>query len=696
MLFLLFVGLVKAHDVILPEVTVRATSLEGRPLSRTDRQSVVQKEVLTQKTIQHKNAMGLARAVDMEPGVQTTLTCANCGSQRITLNGLRGENTTILIDGIPAFPSISSFYGMEAMPITGIDRIEIARGAGASLTAPEAIGGSVNLVTVTPDHDSAFYQTRAGEQGSLNQQLMATYGTYQGGIALAAQTNRLEAFDVDENGVAESATQNQRGFIGKYFKRIGDRNALSLRGGFQDLELLGGSPQHYRVSEATTDLADENDFRNGDVREDFRGDLSQISDRIRLKRTDAGGIWLHNLNDDVTIRGALSIAAQEQLAIYSHGYDYDSQDHFRFFDLRANVAMGESHLLTVGLDHRNEEMHSQSKVLYGTQDLARDSYNYETLGFYIQDEWLLNARQELNLVLRIDHLAVDWLDPRLENGRVDETAFAPRLHFKHQHDEHWSSRVAFGVGYRAPLSLFESQHGTNEEGFIIDIQRLERAETFSYTANHETKSRSSALSVTTTRLSDMAYGDESEEPIRFRNASETNWLYTLNALHVWRIKNHWTLEASFDWFVMPESYKEKLPVAAQETRMRFVSDYHWGKNELVGFLNIIGPRNLRPYGYERNYNVLDEDDLTFEDIGRNRKRQNAPAYFTIDMNYQRVFGRYTGILGVTNLLDTTQASLGETPLAWQQHGDHYHLDNRHLWGPTQGRVIYAGLRWDVI
>jgi outer membrane receptor for ferrienterochelin and colicin len=63
----------------------------------------------------------------MEPGVQTTLTCANCSSQRITLNGLRGENTTLMIDGIPAFSTISSFYGMEAMPMTGIERIEVSR-----------------------------------------------------------------------------------------------------------------------------------------------------------------------------------------------------------------------------------------------------------------------------------------------------------------------------------------------------------------------------------------------------------------------------------------------------------------------------------------------------------------------------------------------------------------------------------------
>jgi hypothetical protein len=49
---------------------------------------------------------------------------------------------------------------------------------------------------------------------------------------------------------------------------------------------------------------------------------------------------------------------------------------------------------------------------------------------------------------------------------------------------------------------------------------------------------------------------------------------------------------------------------------------------------------------------------------------------------------------VTNLLDYTQTKKGESPLSWRVHGDHSHLDNRHLWGPVQGRVLYAGIQFD--
>jgi outer membrane receptor for ferrienterochelin and colicins len=665
------------------------------PLGRINRESVVKRESVTKERVLHKNATSLARALDLEPGVQTTLTCANCGSQRITLNGLRGENTTVLIDGIPAFSSVSSFYGMEAIPMAGIADIEVMRGAGSSLTAPESIGGAINLVTARTDTNRFSYLVRGGENQSLNQQFMGTYGTARGGVGISAQTNRMGFFDVDDNNVAESSTQNQKSVALKFDRRLGDKLKFTLRGGLQELELLGGATEHYRSIAYPGTLADETDFENGDVREDYLGDLSKISDRIKLERRDTGGAVNYHFDSETNVKAAFSLATQIQDSVYSHGYDYDNVDHFRFFDLRVNRTLGDSHLLTVGLDHRNEEMSSSSEYLYKVNNFFQDSFHFDTLGAYVQEEWFLSEKDELNLVLRMDRLRVNWKDQRLQDPSLEETAWSPRIHYKRIHSEAWSSRLSFGIGYRAPLTLFESQHGTNEEGFEIAIDDIETAETYTYTLNFETEQRSTAVSGTLTRLRNMAYGDEDESPIVFRNAEETFNIGTMNIIHVERITPSWTLEGSFDWFILPDSYKEKLPIAAQELRTRLVSDYHFGKNELVTLLNVVGPRNLRKYRYDKNFNVLSED-LNFEDVASSRKSQSSPLYFTVDLFFSRQYTKsLSGIMGVTNLFDYTQTSERESPLSWRQHGDHYHLDNRHLWGPVQGRVVYAGLQYTI-
>ena len=83
-------------------------------------------------------------------GLITRPTCANCGAKRLRINGLKGEHTSILIDGLPLHSTISSFYGVDNIPVNGIENILVMRGAGASLTNPEAIGGTINIQTVDP------------------------------------------------------------------------------------------------------------------------------------------------------------------------------------------------------------------------------------------------------------------------------------------------------------------------------------------------------------------------------------------------------------------------------------------------------------------------------------------------------------------------------------------------------------------
>ena len=663
--------------------------------SKLDKSSVVKKEIITKSEIAHKNASSLAKAVDLEPGVQTTLTCANCGSQRITLNGMRGENTTILIDGIPAFSSVSSFYGMEAIPMVSVGRLEIMRGAGASLTAPEAIGGAINIVTPMTNENKFSYQIKGGNHQYLNQELFGSYGDNSGGTIIAAQTNLLGSFDEDKNSVAESSRQSQKSLFIKKENRLGDKFKLSLRGGYQELELIGGATSAYRVTTYPQDIDTNEDFGGArDIRNKFTGDLSKISDRIRLFRFDTGGSLSYQATDKIDLKVSFSLAKQIQKSIYSHGYDYNNQDMFRFFDLKGNLLLNDSHFFTFGVDHRNEYMRSSSAYLYDLMNYKKDSFQFKTHGFYLQDEWYLSDNDELNLILRADKMVVDWDDKTLLHSKLDKTAWAPRLHYKRSHTSELSSRFAYGVGYRAPLSMFESQHGTNEEGFELSITELEKAHNFTYTLNHQTETSESAFSFAWTRLSHMAYADEETSPVLFKNSDEVMNIKTLGFLHVHKITPDWILEGSFDWFMLPDSYKAKLPTAAQETRARFISDTHFGNNEIVATLNIIGSRKLSPYGYYKNYNTLsdDPDPMSFDKIPTNQKRQKAPIFYTLDLFFQKQFSKFSWLVGINNVFDYTQTKKAESPLAWRTHLNHAHLDNRHVWGPNTGRLIYTGLK----
>jgi len=84
---------------------------------------IQQTEVLDKVMIENKNALSLSDAINNEPGVNVSNECSMCGVKRIMLNGMKGEHTTILVDGIPTHTLISGFYAVDAIATTGVDRI---------------------------------------------------------------------------------------------------------------------------------------------------------------------------------------------------------------------------------------------------------------------------------------------------------------------------------------------------------------------------------------------------------------------------------------------------------------------------------------------------------------------------------------------------------------------------------------------
>lgn len=53
--------------------------------------------------------------------------------------------------------TISAFYGVDAIPVIGLSGVEVKRGAGQALMAPESIGGVLNLLTVNPQKKASRY-----------------------------------------------------------------------------------------------------------------------------------------------------------------------------------------------------------------------------------------------------------------------------------------------------------------------------------------------------------------------------------------------------------------------------------------------------------------------------------------------------------------------------------------------------------
>ncbi len=664
--------------------------VEGKRLDQgRQRDSNSQTESLSGETLRQYGAHSLADAISQASGVNTQTFCANCGAKRITIDGLRGEHTTILIDGFPMHSTISAFYGVDAIPVVGLSGVEVMRGAGQALMAPESVGGVLNLLTVNPKEKKLQIFTEYGSHGSRQASVLASSEKF----ILTAQQGELQSWDLDKNGIGESPYRKTQGYSLKLNEKIGE-NRLSLRHSDADLLIIGGNTEEFRPTTFTRIQAQPGDFEGRDVTKKYIGDLGRITDVIELRRKETALSVRRELGSEDELELKLSQVNQHQNAQYSHGYDYRNKDQINFAELAWQKALG-AHVLTAAAETRWQRMTSKSDALYieRLEPLTPDSLKFESQALSLRDTWILSDHWSFDSALRLDQLQINWTEL---DYQVEETIAAPRVNIKYLWDDHISSQLSYGIGYRPPLTLFESEHGSNHDGFLVRIDKVERAESWVYSLSGNYPDWFLSGTVHHTRLENMAYAFDfvpKGQPIIFQNSDETYGITTVDVFAGGRLWERLNLQIGYEQFFYPDAYTEKLPSAALEKRLTFDFDWSAPRWDLGLQLSWIGSRDLGRYGYYEHYKVYDLDvaSPTFGEVSE-QKNQHAPAFWFGNARSRWKFSEnYSVSLRVNNLFNFTQTAYGDSPTTWHYHLNHAHFDNFHTWGPLMGREYFWGI-----
>ncbi|MCA0302770.1 MAG: TonB-dependent receptor [Proteobacteria bacterium] len=160
-----------ATEFRLNPVVVTATrserTLVDQPMSVT---------VVDKKEIEQTPAQSLDDVIRTVPGVNLPLTASyqvHPTANFISMRGLGGGHhivrALVLLDGIPINDPFFGYVQWNRVPMDNIERVEIVRGAGASMWGNYAMGGVINIVTRTPG------KQQVGASGGGG-----SYGTYRG------------------------------------------------------------------------------------------------------------------------------------------------------------------------------------------------------------------------------------------------------------------------------------------------------------------------------------------------------------------------------------------------------------------------------------------------------------------------------------------------------------------------------------
>lgn len=119
------------EDIMMDEVVVSANRNE------TNRKAApVVVNVMNSKLFETVNSTDLARSLSYQSGLRVENNCQNCGFPQVRINGLEGPYSQLLINSRPVMSALSGVYGLEQIPVSMIERVEVVRGGGSALFGP--------------------------------------------------------------------------------------------------------------------------------------------------------------------------------------------------------------------------------------------------------------------------------------------------------------------------------------------------------------------------------------------------------------------------------------------------------------------------------------------------------------------------------------------------------------------------------
>lgn len=424
-------------DTDIDEVVVSANRNETKRSMAPNLVNVIGSKVfdITQSTC-------LAKGLNFQPGVRTEDDCQNCGFTQVRINGLDGHYSQILVNSRPVFSSLNGVYGLEHIPANMIDRVEVVRGGGSALFGASAIGGTINIITKEPLHNSASFAHNFMSQGGANSFDNVTTGNVslvtndnKAGVYAYGQTRTRQGYDYDGDGYTELPELNNQTFGLNSFLRLNPYSKLSLQyHGIHEFR-RGGNKLNQAPHEANIAEQVEHNIQGGGLTYDF-----------------------YSPNEKDCLSAYFSFQTTARKSYYGgigEGTEEDKET--------AEKAYGTTHNFTYVAG--TQYVHSFDKLLFMPSDLTLGGeYNFDGLkdfiigydrhfkqnvrigSFFFQNEWK-NKQWSFLVGGRLD-----------KHNLVDHIIFSPRANLRFNPTENVNLRITYAGGFRAPQAFDEDLH----------------------------------------------------------------------------------------------------------------------------------------------------------------------------------------------------------------------------------------------
>ncbi|HAA16289.1 MAG TPA: TonB-dependent receptor [Cytophagales bacterium] len=424
---------IEENTLGLNEVVVTGTMNESYLTS-----SPVKVEVIPASKLQRNLApTSLMDGLTLINGVQEVVACGVCFTNSISINGLPGPYTAVLMDGTPIYGNLASVYGLNGIPTQIIDRFEVIKGPNSTLYGSEAVAGVINIITKDPKNQPLLQADIMG----------TTHRESFGNLAVAPQLGKWNGFvGLNYAYLPEYEDNNGDGF--------GDMIQLDRWSGFTKWNM--DRPNQKRFSLAAKYYYE--DRRNGveafmtdRAYQDLRGNDSIYGESIYTNRWEAFGTY--DLPGEQPISLDFSLSHHDQDSYYGADH-YVADQRIYFLNSIWKPRLG-VHGLVIGTTLRYQ-YYDDNTVATGNEDTNLPDRQFIP-GIFAQDEWQASDQWTLLGGMRLDYYP--------SHGPIA----SPRLNVKYSPGTWTTLRANFGTGFRI-VNLFTEDHAfiTGQRSVVLE------------------------------------------------------------------------------------------------------------------------------------------------------------------------------------------------------------------------------------
>lgn len=589
------------------------------------------------------------------PSVDVNYSDAATGAEQIKLLGLSGKYVQMLAENLPDFRGSSMPYALSYVPGPWMQSIQVSKGNSSVRNGYEAMTGQINVEYLKPEAEEGMAVNLYGEDdGSVevnvdgNLHLNKRLST-----ALLAHFNNDRCEDSDGDGFQQMPSMWQYNVMNRW-AYLG--NKYIFHGGLS--------------------MIDEK-RESGQMAEHVHNDNEPLF-RIGIRTHRYSGYMKHALVLNREHNSSLALMASATLHdmdTYFGRKTYNVDEKNAYAQLLFETDITKMHNISLGASINHDWLRQHVRFTHNEDEQPTKILEKETTpGAYAQ--YTFNYHNILTAMAGI----------RVDHSSVYGTFVTPRVHVKWQPCDIIAVRASAGKGYRTVHALAENNYLLATGRKLVIDDNIKQEEAWNYGIN---TSLNIPLGRRTMTLNaeyyythfvsqvDIDYDADPNE-LRIGNINGKSYSHTFQIDATYEILKGLSLTAAYRRNIVKGTYGGQLTDKALQGKWKglITASYKTplGLWQFDATLQLNGGGRMpKPY--------LLED-------GTESWARNFKAYEQLSAQVTRWFRHFSVYVGSDNITNFTQ----KNPIYHAEHPWSSHFDPTMVWGPTDGRKFYAGIR----